>query len=907
MMLFSNFARAEFVFDKDYCFLSSDFSFQYEEENVLGIFQIAFSQLPVTLPVMNISFSGDFKPEQLSIGWNNPQVNDRNNNPIFDSKFTAVLNSSDKKFPFYRNGGEVYYSPAYGFLSSQVFLSMFLSQIDMDMTYQMSGQDEQIIKIPLTGSDMTLRQMLVDCYPEKSSEYLNIHFTRRKNLSESWKNGYGMVAYQFADNILEGNYYLNENKKTNVPLSYEFYSELHPLLQRKSELLTEINQAEAESESASLLLSIKDLVAEINFKSQRVLELGTENQEGLIIKTEALIADLKERKQDLERQIYRLSTDEIKPQEEVVEETLDRNSVLIQELEAYDTQLSEIDTRIIKADQNLEQLQQAYEYVVTKISSSELEIVQEQMYAGPPLVYEEIESRMQNVANLEMDLISLRQLSENILSLEGELKKSVNFFRSAMQSYEEFIELQRKLTLIDYQIQSSQIEKRKLIDEVGLEITDLRHFNEITEQERPSTRSVDEEKTSIIEQLRQANARYDDLKDDLASENLVILSKILCGSDIFRVDVNDYCLTPLEVSHEAEAIRYFEGMDSMMIDDIIVSSQIDYFYPWKNSENKSKVDVLVEALNVEKQNQELYVKSQEGWKTILTLRWKYNLIRNLKDIDVSTQTYEQGSLDLRRRLDDLDRLVSENIKEKNDLLNNSQVLQSNYVQDEKIYNDAVQVFSNALENMMIAEEQDSAQISSCSLTRLDVLNCEAQYESYVENLTSVISQKQQEFNLEVKNFTWGILAEIQSNSLQKTQSLDEQTTITAQRHDFLQRTELERLLAEQQALQAEYDKLLQQQSTLEGEKDNITNSMENKVIELAAFEEERKTLNHEIQELRTQVSGLSDKVSGYCAHQEHLYAEVKEIDHRIVDLGGVIASQAQIASPCLELTQMSLR
>ncbi len=898
-------AKAEFVLDKDYCFLSTTFEFQGPSTPVMGLFQMAYSNPPVSLPIMNISFSGDFKPNNVSISWKSAKLTNKNNQALFDQTFTKELNSSQRDFPFYRNGEEVYYSPAYGFLNSRIFMAMFLSQNNMELNFtDQSGKPVQVL-IPLSGSDQTFRSMAIECYKDRSSEYLNEHTTRKKGLSESWSTAYGLLDYSIASNLQETNYVLKEEYQTDIAKSYDFYAKLYPLLQEKSQILEKITEAEAQSTVTDTLNVIKDTVTSIESKQARMNELKFSDREGLIQSTKEEAIRLQETLYELESQIHELKDGRIKQSEGSLNDLRESNAVLVSELEVLDKNITDLEEKISSSALSLQRLYEAYTYVGAKIKESDLKRVQEMQYAGPPLSIEAIQEQMGKVSNLEMDILFLEMSLEKLKELEPVLKSSLTQYQSAMSSYREQLVTQKDITSLKFKIQQLQVIKRKKEDEVGISINRLKETNKVLESNVAKERSLEDEKSSIINQLKVVNGDFDNLLDKIESQGLVVLPQIMCRSNIFRADVNDYCLTAQDLDSDAEISYFFENMSSSRIDNIIVRSQMDYSYPWRNAADKNKVQTLTERLNQELKAEE-FKKLGKIWDQILTYRWRYNQVRNLKVDQITAKTYEDFVKTLQAELSTMDRDIATQATELKKLEAQLQKQQDAYLKNEVLYKAAIDGFSDKF--LQIFGSSDGlSDLDSCLRDLFDITGCQNQFGSYLLKKEQEKNQKLSEYQSDIEGLMLVVSSGIQDVSGVKQESESKLTAVREQKDMFLQNSKLEELLQEQENLNATYLKLLEDLKVLEEKKEDFESEKAAKILEVERFTRELGVLQSETEALKAKLTGLSSGLETYCTEQGHLYENMSQINQRIVDMGGVIKETLGFVSPCQTIKNMVLR
>lgn len=898
-------AQAEFSLDKDYCFLSTTFEFQSQNTQVMGVFQMAYSNPPVSLPIMNISFSGEFKPNDVTISWKSAKLTNKNNQALFDQAFTKELNSSQRDFPFYRNGGEVYYSPAYGFLNSRIFMAMFLSQNNMELNFtDQSGKSVQIL-IPLSGSDQTFRNMAIECYKDRAFEYLNEHTTRKKGLSESWSTAYGLLDYSIASNLQETNYVLKEEYKTDIAKSYDFYANLYPLLQEKSQILEKIFEAEDQSTVTETLNVIKDTVASIESKQARMNELKFSDREGLIQSTKEEAIRLQEALYELENQIHEIKDNRIKESESSLDDLRESNAILVSELEVLNKDIAELEEKISSSAVSLQRLYEAYTYVGAKIKESDLKRVQEMKYTGPPLSIEAIQEQMNKVSNLEMDILFLEMSLEKLKELEPVLKSSMTQYQNAMSSYREQLLTQKEITSLKFKIQQLQVIKRKKEEEVGISIQRLKATNKVLESNIAKERSLEDEKSSIINQLKVVNGDFDNLLEQIESQGLVVLPQIMCRSNIFRADVNDYCLTAQDLESDAEISYFFENMSSSRIDNIIVRSQMDYSYPWRNAADKNKVQTLTEKLNLELKSEE-FKRLNKIWDQILTYRWRYNQVRNLKADFITAKTYEDFVKAMQAELSGMDRDISDQVTELKKLESQLQKQKDSYLKNEVLYNTAIDGFSDKF-LQIFGSAEGLSDLDSCLRDLFDITGCQNQFGSYLLTKEQERNQKLSEYQTDIEGLMLVVSSGIHDASEFKKESENKLATVREQKDMFLQTSKLEELLQEQDNLNIAYLKLLEDLRILEERKEGIESEKAAKILEVERFTRELGVLQSETEALKAKLAGLSSGLEAYCTEQGHLYENMSQINQRIVDMGGVIQEALGFVSPCQTIKNMVLR
>lgn len=896
---------ADYVLDKDYCFLSKSFDFESSSQPIMGLFQMAFSSPPVSLPIMNISFSGDFKPDDVSISWKSAKLTNRSHQALFDAEFTQELNTSDRVFPFYRNGGEVYYSPAYGFLSSRIFIAMFLSQSDMELNFKDGGGQEHQVLISLSGSDQAFRNLAVECYQERSKEYLNEHMTRRKNLVESWSKAYGLLDYPISENLQETSYVLKEEHKKDIAKTYDFYSGLYPLLQNKSEVLERILQVESESTVSDKLNTLKEKLTQMQSKQTRMRTLKTSDTEGLIQKTLVELQSIEKELIAVEQKIGDLKDRSLKESEAQLESLKNSNDVLVKQLEHLDNRISGLDLKIKEASLSLDKLYESYVFIGAKLQSHEVERLQGMKYAGPPLTINEIQVELNKVSELEMEILFLERSLEQLKSIEPVISVGVEKYQTAMKAYKDYLAVQKEITSLKFAVEKLQIEKRKKEDEVGLSLKHLVDTSIIIESQSPKERSLDDEKARIIESLRTTNADFDAKLEHLAGQGFVVLSQIICRSNIFRADVNDYCLTAQDLESESEIISYFENMSSTHRDDVIVKSQVDYSYPWRGSEQKNKIQTLVDKLTQELKSKE-FKDLSSVWNLILTYRWRYNQVRNLSITSVNSKTYD-GFIDaLKSELgkfdQDVSKISAEIKKQESQLL----ALQETYLLKEREYQDAASMLSDSVASTLVSNEE-TEEIDACLSARFDILICEKEYKNFVLTRESDKLNKDQDYKSDVENITLAILSGIQMTSEIKGESEQQLSMQRLEREEFLQTSKLEELLIHQEQLQAQHLKLILDLEKLELSQNQIQSQRSLKALEFESFQAEYNTLKSEAQALKVELQIISSELNEYCESQASLYDKMSQINLKIVELGGVIKDDVKFTSPCQSIQNMVLR
>lgn len=899
---------AEYTFDKNYCFISKSFEISYNNENVTGLFQMAFSPAPVTLPVMNLSFTGKFKPDDLSISWKSAKVTNRNGNPLFDSDFMQHLNTTEKVFPFYRNGAEVYYSPAYGFIGSRIFISMFLSQVDMELNYQFAGQDEKQTLISLTGSDQTFREFAKECYKQQTEEFLNQHATRRKGLPESWSLAYGMLNHPIAENLQEGNYLLKEEYKKDIPKSYEFYAKLYPVLQRKSDLLKTIDDVEQGSDIKDTLDKIKNIIALTQQKQQRIIQLSSTPpaSPGLIQELKAQIQQIQIEQLALDQRINQLKSEQIEVKDAELSQLTDSNDILLAQVKVYEDQILLVKGNISQAETRLNQFYEAYGYISTKIEETDLQRLQSLKYSGPPMAYEEIQSKLTEVSDLEMKIISLQILLEDIRSLEPDLKESVERYNKALASYQEYLVLQKDGVQKKHEIQLLQRLKSKNFDELQISTADLVATNQIIDAELPESRSLDDEKSGIINALRETNSAFDQIVSVFEENSQLILSQIICRSNIFRADVNDYCLTASDLIVDSEIHYYFEKMDAARMDEIIVAAQIDYYYPWKNSENKNKSVIIVEKL-VEEMKLDSFTEALNIWNKILTLRWRYNQVRDANFENVTAQTYIQAVEAFRVAQAEIDQKIHHLASQVDQSDKNGVVAQRKYLADEQLYHDKADDFAAKVAHMVSSVGASRSSIGSCDIAVFDILKCQNEFGNYVMAVEQDQQKAQHEFKANVENLTVALISGIQINTDLRDQNIENLKLTETTKSTFIAESDIEALLLKQSALATEFQILLEQLRVLEDQKAQALLTVQEKSSQSVQLNAEYETLVSEASELRTEAATLANQMEAYCGERQGMYEEMEGLDNQILNFGGMIKDPARFNSPCKNFRNLVLR
>lgn len=899
-------AKAEFYLDKDYCYISTEFEFTHNENKVMGLFQLAFNSPPVTLPIMNISFSGDFKPEEVSVSWRSAKLTNRSGQALFDQSFTQALNSSEKVFPFYRNGGEVYYSPAYGFLNSRIFISMLLSQNIMEMNYkETKSSAEQRVDISLAGSDLSFRQLSVSCYKEKVSEYLNEHGTRKKPLAESWSNGYGMLNYPVADNLQESSYLLQDGIRTDIAKTYEFYSGLYPLLEKKSEILSQISEVENKSSAAVSLSKIKEIQELATVKRNRLKELDSEDRTGLIQKTQEKIQDLNLKIKDLEIEIKELKDVKLKQAKAEVDTLSASNEILVSQLQEIDSKILTTENRLQDSSAQLDQLYESYIYIGSKISEAEISRLQAMEKSSIPYSYEAIQENLNKISEKEIEILTLKGALDEIRLLEPQIKNSVEKYQQALSAYKSLLQVQKDMAAKKAAISEQQILKQKKQNELEISLQDLVNTNKKIESSLKKDRSLEDEKAEIIASLRSSNADFDSIVEKLASSDLLVMQQVVCRSNIFRADATDYCLKASELDSEAEIRHFLENMDSKQMDDLIIKSQIDYSYPWRHPDGKTKIEVLTERLSQEFKSP-LFSELKQSWRVIIAYRWRYNQVRNLTDNTVNSKTYENAIKSYREELERLNNLVRKLSDELGQMQAPLQSAQMKYLKDEADYHQVADVFAlNFKQTMQSLGDMESAK--SCGLSFFDVLSCQQEFSLYVNQKQTELNAKEVSYTQEVERVALEVLSGIEKVSEIKSESQSQKTNLAQERTNFLATTQIEALLLEQEKLQAEHSKLLVDLQTLEAAKIKNDNDKELQLQEEERFKQEMALLTTELISLEKQASDLASGLEQFCQEQGGLYTEIEAINANILKLGGVLKDIESQISPCQSLKSMVLR